>query len=125
MLKCSNKIKEKSIVCTDKEKSYIKFAKENDLEHIRLEEYKSKRGIYHINHINSFHSRLKRFIDGFRGVSTKHLNNYLVWNSIIAENSSQNTESFTVDKVWCCGLQNIGITLYKDVSSRPSIPDGI
>jgi len=115
---------EKSIICTDKEKSYIKFAKSLSLEHIRLEEFKSKKGVYHINNINSFHTRLKKFIDRFNGVSTKHLNNYLIWHSLINENSSQNTESFTIDKVWNQGLQNIGSTLYKDVSSRPSIPVG-
>ena len=118
----SNKFKEKSVLCTDKEKSYIKFAQSSELEHIRLEEYKSKKGIYHINHINSFHTRLKRFIDRFNGVSAKHLNNYLTWNSVICENSSRNTESFTIDKTWSLGLQNIGSTLYQDVSSRPSIP---
>ena len=118
----TNKIKEKSIICTDKEKSYIKFAKSLNLEHIRLEEYKSKKGVYHINHINSFHRRLKKFIDLFNGVSTKHLNNYLIWNNVISESSSRNTESFTLDKVWNQGLQNVGTTLYKDVSSRDSIP---
>lgn len=112
------KIKEKSVICTDKEKSYLKFAKSNDLEHIRLEEFKSKKGIYHINHINSYHTRLKKFIDNFNGVSTKHLNNYLIWNNVICENSSQNSESFTVDKVLSRGLQNIGCTLYKDICSR-------
>ena len=120
-----NKIKEKSIICTDKEKSYIKFAKSNNIELIRLEGYKSKKGIYHINHINSYHSRLKKFMKNFNGVSTKHLNNYLIWNNVINENSSHNSESFMIDKTWCQGLQNVGCTLYKDVSSRPSIPDGV
>ena len=118
----SNKFKEKSVLCTDKEKSYIKFAQSLELEHIRLEEYKSKKGVYHINHINSFHTRLKKFIDRFNGVSTKHLNNYLTWNSVICENSSRNTESFTIDKTWNLSLQNTGTTLYQDVCSRPSIP---
>ncbi len=118
----SKRIKKKSVLCTDKERSYIKFAESLNIEHIRLEELKSKKGVYHINHINSFHNRLRKFIDRFNGVSTKHLNNYLIWNSIISENSSQNKESFTIDKVWSQSLQNVGTTLYKDVSSKPSIP---
>jgi transposase-like protein len=113
----SNKIKEKSVICTDKEKSYLKFAKSNNLEHIRLEEYKSKKGIYHINHINSYHTRLKKFIDNFNGVSTKHLNNYLTWNNVINENNSSNSESFMIDKTWSQVLKNVGYTLYKDVGS--------
>ena len=119
------KIKEKSIICTDKDSSYIKFAKSNNLELIRLKGYKEKKGIYHINHINSYHSRLKKFMKNFNGVSTKHLNNYLIWNNMINENSSNNSESFTIDKIWSLGLQNVGTTLYKDVSSRDSIPVGV
>jgi transposase-like protein len=82
------KIKEKSVICTDKERSYLELAKSNKLEHIRLEEFKSKKGIYHINHINSYHTRLKKFIDNFNGVSTKYLNNYLIWNKVTNDNSS-------------------------------------
>jgi transposase-like protein len=118
----SKKIQEKSVLCTDKEKSYIKFSKSHNLEHIRLEDIKSKKKVYHIQTINSFHSRLKNFMRNFNGVSTKHLNNYLTWNNIIHENSSRNSESFTLDKIWCQSLLNIGCTLYKNVSSRVAIP---
>jgi hypothetical protein len=118
----SYKIKEKSVLCTDREKSYIKFAKSYGLEHIRLQETKAKRGIYHIQHINSFHSRLKDFIEQFRGISTKHLNNYLVYNSVIHENSSRNSERFTLDKVLGRALMNVGRTLYRNVSTRPAVP---
>ena len=37
------------------------------------------KGIYHIQHINGFHSNFKSFLQKFRGVSTKHLNSYLKW----------------------------------------------
>lgn len=38
---------------------------------------------YDILHINSYHSQLKRSMRGFNGVSTKYLNNYLVWNNLV------------------------------------------
>lgn len=60
-------IKENSIICTDKKKSYIKFAKENLLEQIRLGATTAKKGIYHIQNINGYHSCLKKFIDVFKG----------------------------------------------------------
>ena len=44
---------------------------------------KAKKGIYHIQHINSYHSNLKKFIRKFNDVSTKYLNNYLIWNNIL------------------------------------------
>ena len=37
------------------------------------------KGIYHIQHINAFHSIFKGFLQKFRGVSTKHLHSYLMW----------------------------------------------
>ena len=38
-----------------------------------------KKGIYHLNNINNYHSRLKKWISRFNGVSTKYLQLYLVW----------------------------------------------
>jgi transposase-like protein len=110
-----DRIKEKSVLCTDKEKSYIKFSKSHELEHIRFEDVKSKKKVYHIQTINSFHIRLKNFMRSFNGVSTKYLNNYLTWNSLIHANSS------SFDKIWCKVLINVGRTLYKDVCSRECI----
>lgn len=35
------------------------------------------KGPYHINNINAFHGRFRRFLEQYKGVSTKHLNQYL------------------------------------------------
>ena len=56
---------------------------DNELEHhaIRadLKQYVNN-GIYHVQHVNSLHNRLKKWIDDqFWGVSTKHLQQYLNW----------------------------------------------
>ena len=75
-----NKIESNSILVTDKALAYIKFADNHRFELIRLKAGKEyKRGMYHLGHINAFHSTLKRFMRGFNGVSTKHLSNYLNW----------------------------------------------
>ena len=73
----------KSVLCTDKEKSYRKYSTEHEIKLIQLDKGEIKKGIYHIQHINNYHSRLKEFIDRFKGVSTKYLNNYLVWNNLV------------------------------------------
>lgn len=67
-----------STLVTDKMNAYVKFAEKNELDLVQLKGGKGKKGIYNIQHINSYHSRLKRFMMGFCGVSTKYLNNYLV-----------------------------------------------
>ncbi len=38
---------------------------------------KHKKDIYHIQHINSLHSNLKRWMSRFNDVATKYLNNYI------------------------------------------------
>ena len=76
----SGKVEKDSIFCTDSEKAYKRFAAQKGYKLIQLERGKHRLGVYHINHVNAFHNNLKRFMDKFRGVSTKHLDNYLVWN---------------------------------------------
>lgn len=69
-----------SNIVTDGATTYRKFAAKNGLVLHQLTGGKSTTsGIYSINHINSYHSQLKKFMGTFRGVVTKYLNNYLVW----------------------------------------------
>ncbi|MBA2875104.1 hypothetical protein HNR31_001877 [Anoxybacillus caldiproteolyticus] len=39
----------------------------------------TKKGIYPIQHVNGYHTRLKKWMDRFQGVVTKCLDNYLFW----------------------------------------------
>ena len=55
--------------------SYIQFAIDMELEHKRIKRGRHKEDIYHIN---SLHSNLKRWMNGFNGVATKYLNNYMI-----------------------------------------------
>lgn len=68
-----------SLICTDSHKSYIKFGREYVSEHIRIESGKHKKGVYHISHVNSLHSKFKQWVARFHGVATKYLPNYLHW----------------------------------------------
>ena len=72
-------IGENSILCTDSHKSYIKFATDFNLEHKRIKTGKHKEGIYHIQHINSLHSNLKKWMGRFNGVASKYISNYMQW----------------------------------------------
>lgn len=77
------RIEENSTIVTDKASAYVRFADTSNLKLVQLKGGKSKSGIYHIQHINSYHSMLKRFMRGFNGVSTKYLNNYLAWHNFV------------------------------------------
>ncbi len=64
-------------IWNDSHKSYIGFATNHVAHHYRIPRGKHKTGVYHINHVNSLHSKFKNWIRQFNGVSTKFLSNYL------------------------------------------------
>lgn len=68
-----------SILCTDSHKSYIKFATDFNLDHKRIKAGKHKEGIYHIQHVNSLHSNLKKWMGRFNGIASKYISNYMQW----------------------------------------------
>jgi len=71
-----------ALLCTDTATNYKKFAKLKGLLHETVNERQKqrvKKGIYHIQHLNNSHNRLKGWMDRFQGVATKYLDNYLYW----------------------------------------------
>jgi len=78
----ADRITERTILCTDGHNSYKALARHQNIEHHILNANKKERikGDYHIQHINSLHSRMKNFFNSkLRGVSTKYLQKYLNW----------------------------------------------
>lgn len=80
----SNRIESKSVLLTYGCSAYNNFAFENELELIKLVK-EHKRGIYHINNVNNYHSLLKDFLRKFKGVSSRYLNEYLSWFKFIRQ----------------------------------------
>ena len=95
-----NRIDEGSILCTDSHKSYMQFAEDMSLDHKRIKSGKHKEDIYHIQHINSLHSNLKRWMYRFKGVATKYLENYMKWfkwvNIFNSEKESVQVKNFII-----------------------------
>jgi transposase-like protein len=71
-----------SILCSDGKTGYIQFAGDEGIHHVVLSARNRefvKEGVYHIQNVNAYHSRLKRFLSGLRGVATCYLDYYLTW----------------------------------------------
>ena len=71
-----------SVLCTDSATNYKTFAQQKGISHEMINARKGvyvRKKIYHIQHVNAYHKRLKDWIDGFQGVATKYLDNYLFW----------------------------------------------
>lgn len=84
-----SKISKQTILCTDGHSSFKSFTNENNIEHHVLKANAKefvKQGIYHIQNINSLHSRLKKWInEDLYGVASKYLQNYLFWFKFMEE----------------------------------------
>lgn len=79
-------------LCTDSASAYRNFAKNHEIPHYAMNTSKRVRtikGIYHIQNVNSYHSRLRKWMERFNGVSTKHMNNYLEWFHFIDDHGTQ------------------------------------
>lgn len=114
------RIAENSTLVTDEMNSYIKFAKNNSLNLIQVKSGKNKKGIYNIQSINNYHSRLKKFMSYFNGVSTKYLNNYLIWHNFVNYAKETDVEKYNI-------LLKFALTTTKretceQISLRKSIP---
>ncbi len=84
-----SKISKQTILCTDGHSSFKSFTNENNIEHHILKANAKefvKQGKYHIQNINSLHSRLKKWINkDMYGVASKYLQNYLFWFKFMEE----------------------------------------
>lgn len=71
-----------SILCSDGHSWYKTFSLDHNIAHHRLITLDNQRVIgkeYHIQNVNNYISRLKRWMVRFHGVATTYLPNYLAW----------------------------------------------
>ena len=83
-----NRIDDDATLCTDSHASFRAFAKANHIKYRPINVSKGQRvvqKVFHVQHANSAHARLKGWIARFRGVSTKHLDSYAQWFGLMEE----------------------------------------
>jgi len=73
-----------AILCSDGASVYSSFAKSEGIRHeaIRTKGPRS-RGVFHIQNVNAYDSRLKTWMTRFHGVATKYLKSYLGWRRLL------------------------------------------
>ncbi len=77
-----------AVVCTDGNPSYRLIAKTSGIE-VKSTPVKKSAGIYHIQNVNAYDSRLKGWMFGFNGVATKYLGNYLGWHRMLDKSAKR------------------------------------
>ena len=75
---------------TDGALAFHFFARERKQHHVRLvtREGERTRGLFHIQNVNAYASRLKAWMARFKGVATAYLDNYLGWRRAIEQKRS-------------------------------------
>lgn len=117
----NNRIEQGSIFVTDSLRGYQKVAVNNDLVHVRIPRGRYKSGSFNINTVNCYHSELKRMINGnFKGVATKYLNNYIVYNNFV--NFAKNTFKNKLNKLEDFVFTTKCLTKCAKIKFRPAIP---
>lgn len=89
-----------SMVCSDANGTWRVFSEERGIEHKELNLKRKRRvikKIFHIQNVNAYHSRLKEWIQRFKGVATKYLDNYLFWFNFLDANSQQSTRDLKLE----------------------------
>ena len=90
-----NSFDEVNEFCSDSASVFKKFCQKKNIHHRKVNVRKKNHvdGIYHIQNVNNYHGRLKRWMGRFYGVATKYLNNYLSWFKFLEIIKSQDEES--------------------------------
>jgi len=75
-----------SLLCTDGAAVYRTTARAYALPHQRINLSAGehvRQGVFHIQHVNAYDSRLKNWMQRFHGVATRYLPNYLGWRRLL------------------------------------------
>lgn len=70
-----------AVLVSDGADAYASFAAAAGIDHVGLVTSRGehRRGVFHIQNVNAYHSRLKNWMRRFNGVATKYLASYLGW----------------------------------------------
>ncbi len=78
-----------ALLVSDANPTYKTFCMAEDISHevVNLSQGQRVRGAYHVQNVNAYHSRFKRWLERFNGVATKYLPNYLGWQRAFEQHS--------------------------------------
>jgi transposase-like protein len=89
-----------SILCSDGKTGYAWFTRDENIQHVVLNGKKRefiKAGVYHLQNVNAYHSRLKGFLRRLKGVATRNLEYYITWLDHIESISAKDDASLPLN----------------------------
>jgi transposase-like protein len=87
-----------ALLVSDSHRAYQKFSRLEGIDYqaVNLSKKHRVNGAFHVQNVNSYHSRLKNWIKGFNGVATKYLDHYLGWNRSLDTHKNLNNEGLLI-----------------------------
>lgn len=84
-----------AVLCTDGSAMLASAARDLGIEHHGLNTLRGerKRGAWHIQNVNAYHSRFKAWMARFKGVATSYLPNYLGWFRALDRNAQSGAKT--------------------------------
>jgi len=117
------RLAEDVVMVTDKTRASTVFCESHEYPLVQLKagpESRSGKG-YNLQKVNNLHSRLKSLLRHFMGVSTKYLDNYLIWNAF--EVHHPGVDRLDLKDILQALMGNIGkCVTYVEIFSRPVLP---
>ena len=89
-----------AVLCSDGAAAYRIASQHLGLAHRAINLSAGQRviaGVYHIQNVNAYDSRLKAWMHRFHGVATKYLENYLGWRRWLERWGNANTPQMALD----------------------------
>lgn len=90
------------VLCSDGNGIYQSFSKAEGIPHKRIiavnNEYVVDE-IFHIQNLNAYTSRLKKWMGRFNGVATKYLGNYLAWRRLLEKQKENLSDKYCMAQV--------------------------
>lgn len=117
-----DRVSDDTIVLTDGWRAYNQYFCTTNAEHIVLPTNNKKptvKGPYHINNVNALHSRFRKFLYKYNGVSTKYLNNYLSFFIWLENHGAINVEQLIINEM----SRNGSYVTYEQLRDRSPVPE--
>jgi hypothetical protein len=77
-----------ALLCTDASRTYAEIARRAGIHHEPINRAAGqhvRNHVFHIQNVNAYDSRLKRWMARFHGVATRYLDSYLGWRRLIED----------------------------------------
>ena len=82
------------VLCTDAPSAHNPLCEQHHILHKVSQNHQTVEGVFHIQNVNAYHSRLKNWIKRFHGVATKYLGHYLGWFRALETQKYEKADTF-------------------------------